>query len=45
MMLPGEKEDIKEDVRCQHGYEIAGAVRDFPDSRRRHIHLNAIAWN
>lgn len=31
--------------RCQHGYEIAGAIRDFPDPRRRRIHLNVITWN
>lgn len=45
IMSPREKEDIKEDVRCQHDCEITGAIRDFPDPRKRRIHLNAFAWN
>ena len=31
MMLPGKKEDSKEDAWCQHDCEIAGVIRDFPD--------------
>lgn len=43
MILPGEKEYMY--GTCQHDYEIADAVRDFPDPRRCRVHLNVITWN
>jgi len=46
-MLPGEKEDIKEDATstCVAVENRKCRAQNFPNPRRRFAHLNAAAWN